>query len=106
MNKVTQSKERRQAPRVILKRVITYQPGTLPKRGYLLPGKPFRGFLLNISNGGLCFKTRHRLQTKIVLKVSLPVNEISPVAPTLAQVAWVKRDPKVKEYRAGLKFII
>ena len=106
MMKETQSEERRQTPRVVLKRVLTYEPGTLPKRGHLYPAKPLRGFLLNISNGGLCLKTKHRLQTKIVLKVSLPVNEISPVAPTLAQVAWVKRNPKSKEYRTGLKFII
>jgi hypothetical protein len=91
---------------VVLKRAITYEPGALPKRGHFLPGKRLRGFLLNISNGGICFKTKHRLQTKMVLKVSLPVNEISPLAPTLAQVLWVNRDPKRKEYHTGLKFII
>lgn len=101
-----QGSERRRSPRVVLKRAITYEPGTLPERGLLFTGRRLRGFLLNISNGGICFKTKHRLQTKLVLKVGLPVDEISPIAPTLAQVLWVKRDPKRKEFRTGLKFII
>ena len=42
----------------------------------------------------------------MVLKITVPVSEISPAAPTLAQVMWVRRDVKRKEYRTGLRFII
>ncbi len=91
---------------MMFQRAITYEPGVLPKRGHLLSGKRLHGLLMNISNGGICFRTQHRLQTKMVLKVSLPMSDISPVAPTLAQVVWILRDPKRKEYHTGLKFII
>ena len=99
-------RERRRLPRVVLRRRITYEPGVLQKKGQFIAGKRIRGFLVNMSNGGICFRTSHRLQEKLVLKVSLPVSEISPEAPTLAQVIWVMRDPKRKEYRTGLRFII
>ena len=106
MIKEIQSKERRHIPRVILRRSITYEAGILHKRGPILAGKLLPGLLVNMSNGGICFKTPHKLQRKMVLKVSLPVSEISPSAPTLAQVMWVRRDPKRKEYHTGLRFII
>jgi len=101
-----QSKERRRIPRVTLRRSITYEAGVLHKKGPLIAGKLLPGFLENMSNGGICFKTRHKLQTKMVLKITVPVSEISPAAPTLAQVMWVRRDVKRKEYRTGLRFII
>jgi len=72
----------------------------------MLAGKRLPGSLVNISNGGLCITTRHRLGKGMVLKVSLPVSEISPAAPTLAQVMWVMNDTKHKEFRTGLRFII
>jgi len=101
-----QSKERRRIPRVTLRRSITYEAGVLHKKGPLIAGKLLPGFLENMSNGGICFKTRHKLQRKMVLKITVPVSEISPAAPTLAQVMWVRRDVKRKEYRTGLRFII
>jgi c-di-GMP-binding flagellar brake protein YcgR len=105
--KETPGKERRHFSRVILQRVITYEAGLLPaKRGHSLTGKQFRGYLLNISNGGICFRTRQQLHKKMVLKISLPVNDISPKAPTLAQVLWVRKNLKRKEYQTGLRFII
>ena len=104
--KEIQFKEKRRIPRVTLRRSITYEAGVLHKRGPILPGKLLPGLLVNMSNGGICFKTPHKLQRKMVLKVILPVSEISPAAPTLAQVMWVIRDPKRKEYRTGLRFII
>jgi hypothetical protein len=106
MIKETPRKERRYSTRVTFRRVITYEPGLLPKGGPFLTGRQFCGYLLNISNGGICFKTNHRLHKKMVLKISLPVNDISPKAPTLAQVLWIKRIFKRKEYQTGLRFII
>jgi hypothetical protein len=72
----------------------------------MLAGKRLSGSLLNISNGGLCITTRYRLDRDMVLKVNLPVSEIAPAAPTLAQVMWVMNHSKRKEYRTGLRFII
>ncbi len=106
MMKETPGKERRHFPRVIFQRVITYEAGLLSKRGPFLTGHQFRGYLLNMSNGGICFKTKHRIQKKMVLKISLPMNDISPKAPTLAQVLWVRKNLKRKEYQTGLRFII
>ncbi len=106
MIKEIQFQERRRIPRVTLRRSITYEAGVLHKRGPFIAGKVLPGFLENMSNGGICFKTRHKLQSKMVLKITVPVSEISPAAPTLAQVMWVRRDVKRKEYRTGLRFII
>jgi len=102
----TRGKERRHSPRMIFRRVITYELGLLPKTNFLSTGKQFRGYLLNISNGGMCFKTKHRLPKKMVLKISLPVSDISPKAPTLAQVLWVRKTLERPEYQTGLRFII
>jgi hypothetical protein len=102
----TQTIERRQVPRVILRRAVTYETGVLPDGQLMLAGKRFPGSLVNISNGGICITTRHRLEKDMVLKVNLPVSEISPAAPTLAQVMWVRSNPKHREYRTGLRFII
>ena len=106
MVKRTDSSEKRLLHRVTLRRAITFEVGAFPKGDWFISGKPLRGFLVNISNGGICFKTKHRIQKEMVLKVRLPVSEISPAAPTLAQVLWVRRDPKLKEYRTGMRFII
>ena len=106
MIKELRFKERREIPRVILRRSITYEAGVLHKSGPLLAGKLLSGLLVNMSNGGICFKTPHKLQSKMVIKVSLPVSEISPLAPTLAQVIWVMRDQEREGYRTGLRFII
>ena len=100
------NKEKRLLHRVIIRRAITYEVGAFPKRDCIISGKPLRGFLVNISNGGICFKTKNRIQKEMVLKIRLPVGEISPAAPTLTQVVWVRRDPKLKEYRTGMRFII
>jgi c-di-GMP-binding flagellar brake protein YcgR len=102
----TQTVERRQIPRVALRRAITYETGALPDGQLLLAGKRLSGSLVNISNGGICITTRYRLNKDMVLKVNLPVSEISPAAPTLAQVMWVSGNPKRREYRTGLRFII
>lgn len=99
-------RERRRFPRVALRRILTYESGFSLKRGHYLEGKRFRGYLLNISNEGICFRARHRPQKRMVLRVNLPISEVSPAAPTLAQVMWVRRDAKSKQYHTGLRFII
>jgi hypothetical protein len=104
--KQIQTMERRQVPRVVMRRPITYETGVLPEGQLMLAGKRLSGSLLNMSNGGICITTRYRLEKGIVLKVSLPVSEVSPAAPTLAQVMWVVNDGKHKEFRTGLRFII
>jgi hypothetical protein len=91
---------------MILQRIITYAPGVSPVWGHSSEGKRLRGYLQNISTGGICFKTRHQLQKKMILKVNLPVTDIAPHAPTLVQVLWVRKEPKHKEYRTGLSFVI
>jgi hypothetical protein len=98
--------ERRQVPRVAMWRAITYETGLLPEGQLALAGKRLSGSLVNISNGGICITTSHRLKRNMVLKVSLPVSEVSPAAPTLAQVMWVISNPRGKVYRTGLRFII
>ncbi len=89
---------------------MTYDTTVSPKGGHLLvlKVKRLRGYLQNISGGGICFKTKYQLQRKMVLKVNMPLTDtgIAPTAPTLAQVSWVRKDSKHKEYRTGLKFII
>ncbi len=48
----TQTVERRQVPRVTLRRIITCQMGVLLDRQMMLAGKRLSGSLVNISNGG------------------------------------------------------
>ncbi len=101
-----QAVERRQVPRVALRRAITYETGVLPDGKLMLADRCLSGSLVNISNGGIGITTRYRLDRDMVLKVNLPVSEISPAAPTLVQVMWVMDNPKRREYRTGLRFII
>jgi hypothetical protein len=101
-----QAVERRQVPRVALRRAITFETGVLPDGQLMLAGRRLSGSLVNISNGGIGITTRCRLDRDMVLKVNLPVSEISPAAPTLAQVMWVLDSPKRREYHTGLRFII
>jgi hypothetical protein len=91
---------------MILRRIIAYEPGVSQGWEDLLEDKRLRGYLQNISTGGICFKTKHPLQRKMILKVNLPVTDTAPHAPTLAQVLWVWKEPKHKEYRIGLSFMI
>ena len=91
---------------MVLRRSITYETGVSAEGFYPLAGRRLIGALVNISNGGLCFKTRYRLQKQMVLKVSLPVGELLPIAPTLTQVLWIVRDPRQNGYRTGVRFII
>lgn len=104
--KTDPQRERRRTPRVALKRVITYEASVSPYHRDPLAGKQLRGSLMNISNGGLCFKTKHRLQRRMVLKVNLPVGELTPSAPTLAQILWVSKDLNQRDYWTGLRFIL
>jgi hypothetical protein len=106
VTKGIESKEKRQSPRMILQRIITYELGVSHDWGHLSEGKRLRGYLQNIGTGGICFKTKHQLERKMILKVNLPVTDVAPHAPTLAQVLWVRKEPKYKEYRIGLSFMI
>lgn len=65
-----------------------------------------RAVLLNLGAGGLCLKTSVRLSPQAVLKVNLPLNKLPLAAPTLAQVLWVRKEPGLRRYRAGLRFIL
>jgi hypothetical protein len=100
----TQTLERRRVPRVTLQRAITY--GVLRKGQLMLAGQSSSGFLVDISNAGMCIATPHRLEKSMVLKVRVPVKENSPVAPTLVQVMWVANDAKNRGFRSGVRFII
>jgi hypothetical protein len=64
------------------------------------------GLLQNISDGGMCFTTERELQSETVLKVYLPVTDAAPTAPTLGQVIWVKKRPRARKYRVGIRFVL
>jgi c-di-GMP-binding flagellar brake protein YcgR len=100
----TQTVERRQVPRVTMRRAITY--GVLRKGQLMLAGKDSSGSLMDISNAGMCISTPHRLEKRMVLKVRVPIKEDLPVAPTLVQVMWVMNDAKRRGFRIGVRFII
>jgi len=99
-------KDRRLKPRVMLRRPITYEIRVLPEARHHLMGKHLRGALMNMSDGGVGLKTKHRLQANMIVSLRLPVNKMFVAVPTLAKVLWVAMGPKRNEVRAGLKFII
>jgi hypothetical protein len=105
-NKGFRRKERRQSPRMPLQRFISYEVRIPLQQGRLLEGKQLRGYLQNISNGGLCFKMKHQLRKTMILKISLPITDIALTVPTLAQVLWVRKKPNHEEYLIGVRFII
>ena len=83
---------------------------SVTRRGTVIHGGSITNFavgiLMDISNGGLCFKTNDRLQKKTVIKISVPINQVSPSIPTFGQVVWVSRNWKRKEYWVGVRFIL
>ncbi len=100
------NKDRRLDPRVMLRRPIAYEIRVFPETRRRLANKHLRGLLINMSKGGIGLKTQHRLQANMIISLRIPVGKMFVTLPTLAKVSWIATDPKQKEYRAGLMFII
>jgi len=69
----------------------------------------------NLSNGGLCLITDRALKASQIIRLKLPMPNISVTMPTLAEVRWVKRESikpltsaqsgGSRRYIAGLRFL-
>ena len=98
--------DRRLTPCVAFRKNIGYEVSLHHKTRHLLTGQRYLGSLVNISNGGACFRTRQRLQEKTILRIRIPVNKTFVRIPTLMEVRWVMKQPRSLGYRTGLRFII
>ena len=106
MIRTSPKEERRLNPRLFFRRNVTYEIPAFPGHRTELGGKTLHGTLLNISQGGVCLKTRYPLKKKTVLRLQIPINDLPVRAPTIALVVWLKKDKTGKGYRTGLQFIL
>lgn len=80
-----------------------------PRRVYMMNVKTTKGKgenfqTVDISEGGICIFTKHRInkgeENEFVLELPKGMGTVK----VKAKVIWVKRDPDVNEYRAGFEF--
>jgi PilZ domain len=90
----------RQHPRYPLPLIVNFEVGaslTLQASHQ----KEEEGIGQNISEGGLCLITDRALEESQVIKIRLPIPNVSATIPTLAEVRWVKRQSVQRPPVAG-----
>ncbi len=99
--------ERRRTSRVALNAQVRYTPSAQGSRGARL--RIAEG--INISQGGLCIKTKAALGLSQIIRLNLPVNGATQenatdaaMTPTLAECCWIK--PQQGQYEVGLRFLL
>lgn len=60
---------------------------------------------IDISDKGLCFETNYPLKEKEMLKLKLPLKEVSIASPVLGEVRWVS-PVEADRFRVGIRFIV
>jgi hypothetical protein len=60
--------------------------------------------LLNISNSGVCIKTKWANETGSVVRLKLPHHGTDILVPSLAEVKWVS--PANDKFKMGLQFLM
>ena len=63
--------------------------------------------LVNISEGGLQFRSKYKLLPGAVLKIAINVADFHHDIVTLARVKWVRKsdNPRSRSYRVGVVFL-
>jgi hypothetical protein len=65
---------------------------------------------INVSEGGLCLLVNGSIQETDIIRVDLPLADVSTTSATLAEVKWVKpvpwSPPDEPQYFAGIQFLL
>ena len=65
---------------------------------------------INVSEGGLCLLIQERLQETDIIRVDLPLADVTTTSATLAEVKWLKSvpwsHPDAPEYFVGIQFLL
>ncbi len=64
-----------------------------------------RGFIRNVSNGGIGLTTSAPLPHAAVVRCDINLKDVAVSIPTMAQVRWVQRDHS-GQYRCGLAYLL
>lgn len=65
---------------------------------------------INVSEGGLCLLVQGLLQETDIIRVDLPLADVSTTSATLAEVKWLKpvpwSHPETPQYFVGIQFLL
>ena len=65
---------------------------------------------INVSEGGLCLLVQGLLQETEIIRVDLPLADVSTTSSTLAEVKWLKpvpwSHPETPQYFVGIQFLL
>jgi hypothetical protein len=106
MNK-TNGKERRAEKRFQLQDSISLHGWHLPLIAEpTVKTRVVEGKVQNVSSGGLCLlaQTPLKVSEMVVGEIVVPGTQAS--IPTLLQVRWLRKNPRGKQYSAGLHYIL
>ena len=114
--KTNEIESTRQHPRYPVSLPVTFEAGALLTSQKSRREKNADGDTQNLSEGGLCLITDRALKESQIIKLKLPMPNISVTMPTLAEVRWVKKESAKplssaqsggsQRYIAGLRFLI
>ncbi len=96
-------RERRLTMRKAFSETITYD--MLFKLGEEKQDTSQKARCIDISDKGLCFETDYPLKEKEMLKLKLPLKEVSIASPVLGEVRWVS-PVEADRFRVGIRFIV
>jgi hypothetical protein len=99
---------RRRPHRLPFLRFITYGLGVsgVPDSN----GKKNQAAAINVSEGGLCLLVNERIHETDILRVDLPLADVSTTSSTLAEVKWSRAMPwsnnDTPQYFVGVQFLL
>ncbi|MBI3622071.1 MAG: PilZ domain-containing protein [Nitrospirae bacterium] len=104
----TAPQARRRPSRLPFLRFITY--GHSASSGFDGNGHKSHAAAINVSEGGLCLLVHGPLQETDIIRVDLPLADVSTTSATLAEVKWLKpvpwSDPNEPQYFVGVQFLL
>ena len=103
----TQTERRRPARHPFI-RFITYELGSNHKPQPYVPRS--QAAAINVSDDGLCLLVNEPIGESDIIRVDLPLADVSTTSPTLAEVKWSKPTPWSRagamQYFIGLQFLL
>lgn len=105
------SQTRRRPSRLPFLRFITYGHSVADiNDGHGGNGHKSHAAAINVSEGGLCLLVHGPLQETDIIRVDLPLADVSTTSATLAEVKWIKpvpwSHPDDPQYFAGVEFLL
>jgi hypothetical protein len=89
-------------------RFITYEVGS----NHQTNGTQYmrQAAAINVSDGGLCLLVNEPISEADIIRVDLPLADVSTTSPTLAEVKWSKptpwSQPDAPQYFVGVQFLL